>query len=157
MELQSFSSYWKMIARWVFCWVSLFSLRNEMYVASAESPQTQTVLKCLTDTSSRPEWTDRQRFFTTPDEQQISNGWQISYNWIIYHQPTHLFWVMGKLISKNDTEKTPRQALWRFMWVRSETLACTYWLFSPNALSFNQEGKVDTGAHYSWKGVEFSW
>lgn len=70
-------------------------------------------------TGSQTEWTVDWRGSTTwkffPNQWQISNGWQISHNWIIHHYWTHTFWVMGKLISKNDTETTPRQAPGRFM------------------------------------------
>lgn len=53
--------------------------------------------------------------FFVPDQQQISNKRQVSHNWIIHHQWAHLFWVIGRLISKNVTEMTSRQAAGRFM------------------------------------------
>lgn len=46
---------------------------------------------------------------------------------------------MGKLISKNDTEMTPARAHRRFMLEQSMAQACTYWLFSLNAFSFNHK------------------
>lgn len=102
-----------------------------------------------------PEWTVHWRgsvtlkLFTASDQQQISNGWQIYHNWIIHHQWTHLFWVMGKLISKNDTGTTPRQAPGRFMLEQFRIQACTYWLFSLNALTFNQR-KESKWFYASW-------